>query len=155
VTLLATVTLKDDATSSAPLEIGADVIWTVCDEICLIDRAKLDLSLPVVDAASARPSGDAKVFAESKARLAKENDGTFEVTWEGKTLRVAATDAMEMRYYAIRGGAEPVDLIDEGHAKGSSVSLRFEGEGELHGVVEATMPDGSHVIRRIATTMPE
>jgi DsbC/DsbD-like thiol-disulfide interchange protein len=153
VTLLAPVTL--DADASATIEIGVDVMWTVCDEICLIDRAKLDITLPVVEAKSARPSADAKAFAEAKARLPKENEGAIELAWEGTSLTLTAPNAVEMSYFARRGKATPANLVEEGHAKGSKLTLRFEGAGGIQGVVEATMPDGSHVIRHVSTTMPE
>jgi DsbC/DsbD-like thiol-disulfide interchange protein len=61
--------IRAPATASGTADLSANVRWAVCREVCIADRARLDLSVPVVTKAMIGPAR--ALFARTRANLPK------------------------------------------------------------------------------------
>lgn len=85
---------------ASPVDLRADAKWLVCnDDGCIPGSAPLSLTLPV-ESTSPRPSADAKLFEETRARLplAKPERWHVSATTEAGTLTLA-----------VSGSADPIE----------------------------------------------
>jgi thiol:disulfide interchange protein DsbD len=89
-----TIHAPSSVRSGTPLEIGAEVKWLVCREVCIPEHAKLRLLLPV--AAAARDNQQwAQLFAKTRKLLPRRLPGGW---------KVSATSAKDKLLLTIRTG---------------------------------------------------
>ncbi|MGB0034853.1 MAG: protein-disulfide reductase DsbD domain-containing protein [Candidatus Acidiferrales bacterium] len=80
VLLMAPITVPSDAKSSGVSAIVSDVRYLVCREICIPGKARLTLSIPVGDAASARFIKWQKLFRRTRLQLPKSAPATWKIS---------------------------------------------------------------------------
>jgi thiol:disulfide interchange protein DsbD len=167
VLLLAPVRVEH-ALAGSRVEIAASLEWMVCQEACLLETSNVTLSAEVADEGSEpRRSKASALFEETRKRLPVEegwksgakkpdaegagpasetNAASISIT-EG-SLVVEAAGADEIVFYPGSRCSRPVDLIEDGAARGSRLEVRFEGGPEhVEGLVEVKRGKESQILR--------
>jgi thiol:disulfide interchange protein DsbD len=117
VTLVTMIPVPADAKGDAALRIDADATWLVCEKVCVPEKGRFTLSLPV--ASGAKPSAPDATRSPLLPPPLPQAAGLFEKTAQGWTLRVAvpasdraAGPVVDAYFFPERG-----DLIDHSAAQ--------------------------------------
>lgn len=142
VTLLVPVQVPPSATPGSTAEFAADLEWLVCREICLPGQARVVQSLPVAE--TARPSPDAPLFRESRARLpVPPPPDEVAIRRRPGALTLTVRGAAWLAFYPMEGCARLTDPIADGQAEGERLRLRMRQEGgRVVGVLEVRRDSG-------------
>ncbi len=141
--------------SEGTARFGAKLDWLVCREECLMGDGEVAMVAPAMGAAeAARPSADASLFAAARRRIPTApgpGDGVA-TSWEGSTLEIRVTEAESLTWFPhppadrTKLGAEPADMMEDGHAAGSRLRIRHRegvlGAPHVRGVLERRGKDG-------------
>jgi thiol:disulfide interchange protein DsbD len=150
VTLMLPVEAPASAKPGSTAHFSADGSWMVCRTVCLLGRGEAGLDIPIAEAGKEpKPSRDAAVFAEARARVPKPlpaTDSPVSLTWQDGKLRINAEGASWVAFYPGPNCAPLVDLIRNGEAKGATLTLEPEKPGRVEGVLEVRQQSGKGTI---------
>lgn len=134
VMLLVPVSVPADAKPGSTVTLAADLTWMVCKDLCLIEKQRVTIDLPVGTADAAQVVPDPK-FPQFKARLPKAvtlgpgTDGEkagIAAAWAGDELKIQVKGAKGLAFYPLAEAPVPVNLLAGGETTGETLSLRFE-----------------------------
>jgi DsbC/DsbD-like thiol-disulfide interchange protein len=142
-TVILPITAPKDAAVVA--DFTADLNWLVCKDVCLPEKARVTLKLPVATPGEpARPSADKPLFDAAKAQVPKpiqEAAGSVRASLEDGRLVVTAPGASWVAFYPAQDSADTPDLLNQGEAKADRLSVTL-GEGDkVAGVVAVRVKD--------------
>lgn len=153
VTLLVPVTVAKDAPIGSTVDLSAEASWMVCDEMCLLGGDSLEISLPVQEKPA--PTKNAAQIAEARALLPNKTvPDDVSMHWEDDVLKLSLPGASSMSFYPGHASVDLASLLDDGHADGSTLTLRIAGGGVVSGVIDAVMPDGRRIVFELKEPTP-
>ncbi len=157
VTLLVPVTVPADAKGGERFEIAADLEWLVCKTACVLESARVAITLPVA-APEKTPtsSADAGRIAQTRERLPRALPGAGSpggsregspatgagvvVAWKQNDLTITSKGATGLAFYPGAKCTPLVDAVGDAEVKSGAMTLRFQppvGHGALaEGVLE-------------------
>ncbi len=161
VVLLSEIKVPPDATAGTTQKLAATFTWLVCQETCIPENAKLDISVRIA-ATSRIAENDADLFTKARAELPKPAPFKAELTTDAKvlTLTIAAPEPSEAFFYPFKSG-----LIDDSspqllQTQGDGFTLQLvRGElrqplSALDGVLELTNAAGTMTAYTLTAALP-
>ena len=159
-TIIIPITIPADA-QPGPATISADLEWLVCKEACIPGWQTVTLETSVIpQTARPRPSPQAVVFLNARARFAKpfpkthsessENkplpDPGIKLEWSKGVLIITATQGNKHITFAPHNTGSPIqDLINAGESKTGTLRLqRSDKTKPIRGVVEVSTKRGKN-----------
>lgn len=147
VTLLVPIRVPADAAVGSRVYIGASGRWMVCEDVCMLGEGEAAIELPIGAAGQARPSADARLFDEARARLPQpvpRDNPPFTLEWTGSGVAITAPGAERLAFYPGEKTAGFQPFLTQGEAKGERLILAInpdtDGPVRLDGVLEITRP---------------
>jgi DsbC/DsbD-like thiol-disulfide interchange protein len=89
--------LRAPARATGNLDLKANIKWAVCREVCISDKAQLDVSVPV--AAKSQPGPSRALFERTRAQIPKRVPGPW---------RASAISTKDSFLMSLRGGESPI-----------------------------------------------
>jgi thiol:disulfide interchange protein DsbD len=143
VRLLSDLHAASDAKPGDKVNIAADVTWLVCQQMCIPQRARLTLNLPVSSATGEPVAGAGLIFAQANTALPHastlevklvQNASTTELTWPARdTVRGAVFFPESSTVLAANVGQK---LLEDDGGYHLIFEKRAElGEGSLRGIL--------------------
>lgn len=107
VRLLSDIRAPADAQPGDKVSLAADVTWLVCQQICIPERARLRLDLPVVSGTGDPVVGAGKIFKEANAALPHKGRHDVRFVQDGQTseLTWAAQDKVRSAVFFPESGS--------------------------------------------------
>ncbi len=152
VTLLIPVRVPADAAPGSTARFEADLSWMVCEDVCLLGRDSVSLSVPVAAPGQAdpKPSADARLFEQARVRLPKpvpKENAPFRIDWKDGAAVITAPGAERIAFYPSLEAAGFEDFLRDGEAKSERLVLKLhpftDGPVRLDGVLEIVPPKPS------------
>jgi thiol:disulfide interchange protein DsbD len=132
VTLVVPVMVPAGALPGQSATFHASLDWFVCKDVCIRESGRADLTLPVTAAAAEPPrlTPDASLLAGPFPEPTLPR--WISTSWMGRTLRImaeppAGPPVMRLEFYPLADCAPPADLVRQGEASGTGLSIDFSG----------------------------
>jgi DsbC/DsbD-like thiol-disulfide interchange protein len=143
VLLMVPLEVPADAKPGTKVEIKAACTFVVCQDVCVMEKAALALTLTVGELkAEPKKSAAAAQFEKARKSLPVPMRDAPGVTAkvEGSMLVVTAKGAAKVSFFPFEDSAGTPNLLKEGETKGERLSVALEpseSAGRVRGVVEA------------------
>ncbi len=143
VTILLPVELSSEHPMGSAVRVRAKLSWLVCREGCVPGGTEVELAIPT--AATSSPGAESARFEQARARLPQPADSLARqggsVAWQDTTLTVSVPGAESLAFYPYASDfAQPLGLIEDGEANGSTLTIRYRLTGEsgsaIRGIVQ-------------------
>lgn len=123
--LLAPLSAPPDARPGSTVTLQADLAWLVCKDVCIPERGHVSLSLPIVDAAQAKPGKDAGLFRQFRERVPTPlpPDIKIHVRPDQATIEVPGASALE--FYPGEDSIPLAEPIQDASKKGTQLMIRL------------------------------
>ncbi len=156
VAILVPVRVPADARPGDRVKISADLTWLVCKSACVFEQGAVSIELPIAQPGTpAAPSGDASIFAATRARLPlpiEKAGGGISARIEGTRLMIDAPSAGRLEFYPLAACVETPSLLRDGAADGSHLSVGLGDVADSEG--NARRVQGVVMIRDRAPAAP-
>ncbi len=153
-TILIPVTIDAGVLPGTTLEIAGEVEWLVCQDICLPGFGPVSIELNVErignSVFSPPPLSRSEPIGKAAERLPRpvlpgEAVEGLELSWSDEKVTARFAGATEVAFYPAMASTSLVSALEDGHAKGDTLTLRLaseardlskNGERRLIGVLE-------------------
>lgn len=130
VTLLTSVRIPPDSRTGSNFPVKAKVNWLVCEESCIPQQVELELTLPVVDAATSGGNGS-PLIAEAQARLPAASPWPLSLSQSGPELALKlagyrpATAEQTLWFYPEQWGRVAHGAAQSHERQGEDMQIRL------------------------------
>ncbi len=150
VTVILPVQVPQTAAPGSKVTFGFDLDWLVCKEACILEKSRVELTLPV--ALEAKPSPQQALFAQTLATApvrppaGQEAASPVQVRWDSPNAPVVGyPGAKALEFYPSTQCSRPTNLSVDGRVEGASIRIRIEGPKDaapamLDGMLKVELP---------------
>lgn len=151
---IVTVTAPTDAEVGNTIDIGFDLAWLVCKDVCLPGSEIATISIPVVSAQPPLIEANKTRFAEARARIPRRSGSGAVVTWRDAQVVIKRHGAARLAFYPDERCGAFENLIRKGDVPGDTLRLTLQdGQAqELSGVLEVFDDDGTSEVYELRET---
>jgi DsbC/DsbD-like thiol-disulfide interchange protein len=146
VLLMAPLEVPADAQPGTRIELEAECMFVVCQDICLMEKSRHTLSLKVGES-DPKPGPAAKLFEQTRKALPVplEKAEGVKARVEKSSLVIEAPDAQRISFFPAEDSAETPEVLTEGEVQGGILRVTLEPTPEARRVkgVAEVVPKGS------------
>ncbi len=148
--LLAPLTAPPDAETGSGVTITADLSWLVCRDVCIPERGRVSLSLPVVSADRLKPGSEAETFRRFRELVPKPLPPEIKVRIRHDLALIEVPGASFLEFYPGPDSLPLANPIQDAAGKGTTLSLRLGSPTDdrkhlkprLSGILMVRRPEG-------------
>lgn len=143
VTIIVPVKVPADAKPGSTVKLSAKVNWLVCNDLCVPENDKVELTLKVTDPGTTpSKTPEAPLLETTRKRLPKPlaKDSPIKVGVEATGATIDAPGSKSLAFMPLRDSSPLSDVLKDGEKKAEHLKLRFDRKAKaprrLYGVLE-------------------